>query len=119
MGDSNIRVFAEIGGSNPLYHNPCQVSVRSGFFSLLVIVVLASGAAAQAPIKKAKQSKIGKLAPAAQHRVAIQVNQNDKGVMDLALNNVLNIMEYYVRPSPLKSLPEGRDCTCCAPTPVP
>ena len=34
-------------------------------------------------------------APAAQHKVAIQVNQNDKAVMDLALNNVRNIAEYY------------------------
>ena len=29
------------------------------------------------------------------HKVAIQVNQNDKAVMDLALNNVRNIAEYY------------------------
>jgi len=29
------------------------------------------------------------------HKVAIQVNQADKAVMDLALNNVRNIAEYY------------------------
>ena len=29
------------------------------------------------------------------HKVAIQVNQNDKAVMELALNNVRNITEYY------------------------
>lgn len=37
-------------------------------------------------------------APAAEpksHRVAIQVDQNDPAVMNLALNNAANIMEYY------------------------
>ncbi|HYM99930.1 MAG TPA: hypothetical protein VET25_09320 [Aestuariivirgaceae bacterium] len=34
--------------------------------------------------------------PAAKiHKVAIQVSQNDKGVMDVALNNARNIVEYY------------------------
>ncbi len=56
---------------------------------------MASGAAAQAPIKKAEQSKITKAAPVATHKVAIQVNQNDKAVMDLALNNARNVIDYY------------------------
>lgn len=30
-----------------------------------------------------------------EHRVAIQVDQNDPAVMNLALNNATNIMEYY------------------------
>ena len=29
------------------------------------------------------------------HRVAIQVDQNDPAVMDLALNNATNVVEYY------------------------
>ena len=29
------------------------------------------------------------------HKVAIQVDQNDKGVMDLALNNAENVVDYY------------------------
>ena len=29
------------------------------------------------------------------HRVAIQVNQNDPQVMNLALNNAINVLEYY------------------------
>jgi intracellular sulfur oxidation DsrE/DsrF family protein len=33
--------------------------------------------------------------PAAANKVAIQVNQNDKAVMDLALNNAKNVLEYY------------------------
>ena len=68
-------------------------------FALAAILLaggtMASGAAAQAPIKKAEQSKITKAAPVATHKVAIQVNQNDKGVMDLALNNAKNVIDYY------------------------
>ena len=30
-----------------------------------------------------------------QHRVAIQVDQNDPAVMELALNNATNVMEHY------------------------
>ena len=67
----------------------------SVFLVVLAAVTLASGAAAQTPIRKAEQSKITKPAAAAQHKVAIQVNQNDKAVMDVALNNVRNIAEHY------------------------
>ena len=49
----------------------------------------------QTPIKQAAQAKVAKSAPAAMHKVAIQVNQNDKAVMDLALNNARNIIDYY------------------------
>ncbi|QUS38716.1 hypothetical protein RPMA_07610 [Tardiphaga alba] len=34
-------------------------------------------------------------ADAKEHRVAIQVNQNDPAVMNLALNNATNVMEFY------------------------
>ena len=52
---------------------------------------LAPGAEAQTPAKpKAKNSEAS-----ATHKVAIQVNQNDKAVMDLALNNAKNIIDYY------------------------
>lgn len=37
----------------------------------------------------------GFAAGAKEHRVAIQVDQNDAGVMNLALNNATNIMEQY------------------------
>jgi hypothetical protein len=68
-------------------------------FALAAIVLaggmMTSGAAAQEPIKKAAQVKVTKAAPAATHKVAIQVNQNDKALMDLALNNAKNIIDYY------------------------
>ncbi|QDL97134.1 hypothetical protein FLL57_07380 [Rhodopseudomonas palustris] len=37
----------------------------------------------------------GFAADAKSHRVAIQVDQNDPAVMNLALNNAANIIEYY------------------------
>ena len=50
---------------------------------------------ARRPRRRAVQKKVAKSDAAATHKVAIQVNQNDKAVMDLALNNVRNITEYY------------------------
>jgi len=57
--------------------------------------LLVSGAEAQTTVKQAAQTKVTKTAPAAMHKVAIQVNQNDKAVMDLALNNAKNVLDYY------------------------
>jgi hypothetical protein len=48
----------------------------AGAFAL-ASVALAGSAQAQAPAKKAEQSKIAKQTPATKHKVAIQVNQND------------------------------------------
>ncbi|HEU0062080.1 MAG TPA: DsrE family protein [Hyphomicrobiaceae bacterium] len=72
--------------------------------SRLAIVVAAAtalaggvmaGAPAMAQTKQAAQSKPSKPTAGAQHKVAIQVNQNDKAVMDLALNNAKNIAEHF------------------------
>jgi len=41
------------------------------------------------------QSNDAKYASAVPHKIAIQVNQNDKAVMDLALNNAKNVIDYY------------------------
>ncbi len=40
-------------------------------------------------------STVGFAADAKPHRVIVQVDQNDPATMNLALNNVANIMEYY------------------------
>ncbi len=66
---------------------------------------MASDAQTQAPANAARkvaqstqkvaQKKVTKADAAATHKVAIQVNQNDKAVMELALNNVRNIIQYY------------------------
>ena len=50
-----------------------------------------TGAPALAQTKQTKASKATVVA----HKVAIQVNQNDKAVMELALNNAKNIAEYF------------------------
>lgn len=57
--------------------------------------LIAYEAQAQTQVKPAAQTKVMKSAPTAAHKVAIQVNQNDKAVMDLALNNAKNIIDYY------------------------
>ena len=53
--------------------------------------VLATSPEALAQVKKTAQRAM----PAKVHKLAIQVNQNEKGVMDLALNNAKNVEEYY------------------------
>jgi intracellular sulfur oxidation DsrE/DsrF family protein len=72
---------------------------RNVTFALAAIVLgggmMLAGAAAQAPIKKVEKAKLAKSVPVATHKVAIQVNQNDKAVMDLALNNAKNVIDYY------------------------
>ena len=40
-------------------------------------------------------TSVGHAADVKQHRVAIQVNQNDTDLMNLALNNATNVMEFY------------------------
>jgi intracellular sulfur oxidation DsrE/DsrF family protein len=72
--------------------------------STLAIVIAAAAAVAAtvvagvpllAQTKPAAQTKASQAAVGTQHKVAIQVNQNDKAVMDLALNNAKNIADYF------------------------
>ena len=51
-------------------------------------------AAQPAPSSKAVAAK-PKLAIAKLHRIVIQVDQNDPAVMNLALNNATNVIDYY------------------------
>jgi intracellular sulfur oxidation DsrE/DsrF family protein len=62
------------------------------FFRLLAIAALMSMSLASASFAgNAKATK----SIAKTHRVAIQVDQNDPAIMNLALNNATNIFEYY------------------------
>src|SRR5437879_6316031 len=74
-------------------------SSRLAFICAAVVLVgccaMASSAETQTPAKSAAKTKAKNSESGAMHRVAIQVNQNDKAVMELALNNVRNINEYY------------------------
>jgi intracellular sulfur oxidation DsrE/DsrF family protein len=47
------------------------------------------------PKVQAKPQPKPKTAATATHKVAIQVSENDKGLMNIALNNAENIIEYY------------------------
>jgi intracellular sulfur oxidation DsrE/DsrF family protein len=65
-------------------------------FLFVAATALAATVGAGAPaLAQSKQTKPSKAAASVQHKVAIQVNQNDKAVMELALNNAKNIAEYY------------------------
>lgn len=56
--------------------------------ALLVLgLALALGVGSVAPGLRAEEPKL--------HKISIQVDQNDPAVMNLALNNVQNITEYY------------------------
>src|SRR5258705_12926483 len=77
--------------------------MRIARLSTLAVVFAATAIAAPnltcapalAQSKQAAQVKPSKATPSAQNKVAIQVNQNDKAVMDLALNNAKNIADYF------------------------
>ena len=57
--------------------------------------ILAASLLAPASFAQAQVKQKAPVAKAAMHKVAMQVSQNDKAVMDLALNNARNIVEYY------------------------
>ena len=66
----------------------------AGAAAALAGLLLAPGAEAQTrQAGGAGQARQG--SAEATHKVAIQVNQNDKAVMDLALNNAKNVIDYY------------------------
>lgn len=71
--------------------------LRAGALIAIALVATASVGAIMAPpealaqVKKVAQKAMsGKV-----HKLAIQVNQNEKGVMDLALNNAKNVIDFY------------------------
>ena len=72
----------------------CHIACRAAAIGIAGILAVSS-VEAQTTVKQAAQAKPVKAAPTATHKVAIQVNQNDKAVMDLALNNAKNIIDYY------------------------
>src|SRR3977135_169265 len=68
-----------------LFH---QVALAAGISASLLSVASAE------KIKPADKMKVVQVS-AKPHRIAIQVNQNDPAVMNLALNNATNVIEYY------------------------
>ena len=91
--------------AHPSEHAVANVRVEHMFLKrvilgLIAVIAIAGGLAAlRAPAVTTLQGVAHlndeKPSAAATHKVAIQVNQNDKAVMDLALNNAKNIIDYY------------------------
>lgn len=57
----------------------CKIASAAALLALALIAV--------APAHAAEQAKA--------HRIAVQVDQNDPAVMNLVLNNVTNLLDYY------------------------
>ena len=68
--------------------------MRGWFSRAATVAVLASLCFVSAASAEPKVVGVGKPL-ATSHRVAIQVDQNDPAVMNLALNNATNVIEYY------------------------
>jgi len=83
--------MSDVPGRQRTTHS-VSYAVCAGVAIALVAGLVGFGTLAQAP---AKQAGTSDTAAQATHRVAIQVNQNDKAVMDLALNNAKNVIDYY------------------------
>ncbi len=58
---------------------------RATFLAIASVSLIAAFSADQAKAQGSEKP----------HRVAIQVDQNDPAVMNLALNNATNVIEYY------------------------
>src|SRR5215471_12358572 len=63
--------------------------------AILACLILAPVSVSLAVEKKASPVAENKAQPKVLHRLAIQVDQNDPAVMNLALNNATNVIEYY------------------------
>jgi uncharacterized protein len=64
--------------------------MRKLLSQVMVIVFASLFLVSESPAAETKASR-----PAKEHRVAIQVDQNDPAIMNLALNNATNVIEYY------------------------
>ena len=64
-------------------------------FAALLLVIISIPVPALAQVGQDKPAQAGKNITGATHRVAIHVDDNDPRVMNLALNNAKNVLEYY------------------------
>lgn len=65
------------------------------FASMTLILALAGPASAQQIAAKTAVDQPGTSSKEATHKVAIQVSDNDPKLMNLALNNAKNVVDYY------------------------
>ena len=69
----------------------CQLTVASMVCLSMASVALAQSAKQQ--VRRQHEAQVR--APTKPHRLLIHVDQNDPAVMNLALNNATNVIEYY------------------------
>ena len=68
--------------------------VRAGMMSA-VVAALAFGTTAVSSLAQVRVAQSAKQGERKSHRVIIQVTQNDPAVMNMALNNAENLMQYF------------------------
>jgi uncharacterized protein len=71
------------------------VIVDRAALAALLLLAISITTPALAQVGPAEPAQTGNIAPWATHRVAIHVDDNDPKVMNLALNNAKNVLEYY------------------------
>jgi uncharacterized protein len=77
-----------------------DLSRLAAIVACLMVAPVSVSLAVEKKSTPAAEKKVGlavekKVEPKAAHRLVIQVDQNDPAVMNLALNNATNVIEYY------------------------
>jgi intracellular sulfur oxidation DsrE/DsrF family protein len=83
-------------------HDPVRGRARRVICAVAAIMLgvgLATSIGLAEKSVKSTRASLSTPASDAAHKLTIQVNQNDKAVMDLALNNAKNVIEYYASKS--------------------
>ena len=68
--------------------------MRKFAYAMAAVAALAFAMMAATPGQAAEKEKVQK-ANVKTHHIAFQIDKNDKGLMNLVLNNVENVMQYY------------------------
>ena len=71
------------------------MGIACGAFAVAAGLLIQEASAQTEGDRPSAQTKVRKYHAPATHRLVIQVDQNDKAVMDLALNNAQNVIDYY------------------------
>jgi intracellular sulfur oxidation DsrE/DsrF family protein len=72
-----------------------RMGIACGAFAVAAGLLIQEVSAQMGADKPSAQARVKKYIARMTHRLVIQVDQNDKAVMDLALNNAQNVIDYY------------------------
>jgi intracellular sulfur oxidation DsrE/DsrF family protein len=78
-----------------LWFTPSSTMMRKLFRQVTIVAFTSLSLVSASLADNAKAQRSTKAHPAKAHRLVIQVDQNDPAVMNLALNNATNVIDYY------------------------